>query len=352
MPHRRTRARLPSWLSSIARSSLRHPRNQRHGGAMTTAGPEGARMLSVTADDIVRMKDALFFDGEQSRRKMTKFWTLLPLAAVIATAGITSNSTATVIGAMIVAPLMTPILGTALAIVLADRRNALRSLLLVLTGAVMVVAMGFLLGLLAPVPEVAATNEQVAQRVDPHLVDLIAALATGAVGAFALVRSDVSDALPGVAIAISLMPPLSVVGLTLESGAPGQAAGALLLFGADVAAILAPGTAVMLGFRVRAAAARAGRHVGRLRGRTLVVIPLLVVLVTIPLCIGSYQGIHAERVISTARPVVEQWAEAQGWAVATVGFTQGQLQIEAIGPPPSPDAGQLRDALDAAGLED
>ena len=97
-------------------------------------------MLSVTADDIVRMKDALFFDGEQSHRKLTKFWTLLPLAAVIATAGITSNSTATVIGAMIVAPLMTPILGTALAIVLADRRNALRSLLMVLTGALLVVA--------------------------------------------------------------------------------------------------------------------------------------------------------------------------------------------------------------------
>jgi hypothetical protein len=76
-------------------------------------------MLSVTGDDVVRMKDALFFDGQQSRRKLTKFWTLLPLAAVIATAGITSNSTATVIGAMIVAPLMTPILGTAFVLFMA-----------------------------------------------------------------------------------------------------------------------------------------------------------------------------------------------------------------------------------------
>jgi uncharacterized hydrophobic protein (TIGR00271 family) len=153
-------------------------------------------MLTVTGDDVFRMKDALFFEGEQSHRKFTKFWTLLPLAAVIATAGITSNSTATVIGAMIVAPLMTPILGTALAIVLADRANVLRSVLMVLTGALLVVVMGYLLGLLSPVPEVAATNEQVAQRVDPHLVDLIAALATGAVGAFALVRSDISEATP------------------------------------------------------------------------------------------------------------------------------------------------------------
>ena len=157
---------------------------------------------------------------------------------------------------------MTPILGTALAIVLADRRNALRSVLMVLTGALLVVVMGFLLGLLAPVPEVAATNEQVAQRVDPHLVDLIAALATGAVGAFALVRSDISDTLPGVAIAISLVPPLAVVGLTLESGAPVQAAGALLLFGTNVASIIAMGTVVLLGYRVRTTAAgeRSGRR--------------------------------------------------------------------------------------------
>ncbi|MGB0093832.1 MAG: DUF389 domain-containing protein, partial [Solirubrobacteraceae bacterium] len=55
--------------------------------------------------------------------------------------------------------------------------------------------------------------------------DLIAALATGAVGSFALVRDDVSDTLPGVAFAISLVPPLAVVGLTLESGAPKQALG-------------------------------------------------------------------------------------------------------------------------------
>ena len=68
------------------------------------------------------------------------------------------------------------------------------------------VAIGWLFGKLVPVGVVAATNAQVAGRVHPQLIDLIAALATGAVGSFALVRSDVSDTLPGVAIAISLVP--------------------------------------------------------------------------------------------------------------------------------------------------
>ena len=78
----------------------------------------------------------------------------------------------------------------------------------------------------------------------------LVALATGVVGSFALVRRDISDTLPGVAIAISLVPPLAVVGLTLESGAPDQARGALLLFITNVAAILATGVIVMALFGV------------------------------------------------------------------------------------------------------
>ena len=309
-------------------------------------------MLSVTADDIARMKDALFFDGEQSHRKLTKFWTLLPLAAVIATAGITSNSTATVIGAMIVAPLMTPILGTALAIVLADRRNALRSLLMVLTGALLVVAMGFLLGLLAPVPEVAATNEQVAQRVDPHLVDLIAALATGAVGAFALVRSDISDTLPGVAIAISLVPPLAVVGLTLESGAPAQAAGALLLFGTNVASIIAMGTVVLLGYRVRTTAAASGLDVADLSRSSLVAVGAFVLLMAVPLGVSGIQLYRQTTVVAEATPIAQQWAQQQHWQVTDVQFRAGDLWVTATGPAPNIDPASLRRDLTAAGLGD
>ena len=112
------------------------------------------------------------------------------------------------------------------------------------------IAIGYLFGKLVPVPVVAQTNPQVAGRVHPDLVDLVAALATGAVGAFAVIRPDVSDTLPGVAIAISLVPPLCVVGLTLESGADGQAVGALILFLTNVGAILLSGLIVMTLYRV------------------------------------------------------------------------------------------------------
>src|SRR5208282_1634145 len=128
--------------------------------------------------------------------------------------------------------------------------NLRRCLLLVITGAAAVVAVGWLLGLFVPYPVVAATNAQVAARVTLQIADLVAALATGAVGSVALVRSDISDTLPGVAIAISLVPPLAVVGLTLEAGHPLMAGGALLLFLTNVTAILVTGIIVMSLYRV------------------------------------------------------------------------------------------------------
>jgi len=307
---------------------------------------------TVTTADIDRMTTALFLAEGDSAAKRSKFWILLVLAAIIATAGVIADSTATVIGAMIVAPLMTPIIGAALAIVLADRTNAVRSALLVLLGAACVVAIALLLGLVIQIPVVAEGNAQVAARVSPRLIDLIAALATGAVGAFALCREDVSDTLPGVAIAISLVPPLAVVGLTLESGEPSQALGALLLFGTNVAAIIAMGTLVLLIYRVRDTATSAGRAVGQLHGLTLAIVAAMLVLVAVPLGIGSYQVYQQEQIKRRATPVANEWAEASGWLVTDVSYRQGLLRIIALGPPPQLDEKQLRRQLDDAGLED
>ena len=107
-------------------------------------------MTGLDQVDIKRMRDQLFFDGPQRRRRLSRFWLLLLLAAVIASAGVVSDSTATVIGAMIVAPLMTPILGIVLAVVLADGANLRRCLLLVIAGTATVIAAGWLLGLFVP----------------------------------------------------------------------------------------------------------------------------------------------------------------------------------------------------------
>lgn len=307
-------------------------------------------MSPVTATDVERMRDGLYIDGPWRGAKSTKFWTLLVLAAVIATAGVVADSTATVIGAMIVAPLMTPILGTALAVVLADRRHLVRSAALVAGGAVAVVAIAFVIGLGVHTVDGFASNTQVAGRISPRLIDLLAALATGTVGAFALVRSDISDTLPGVAIAISLVPPLSVVGLLLEVGRYGDATGAALLFGTNVAAIVATGTIVLLAYRVRGVAQSSGMPVGALTGSTLVAVAALVVLVTIPLAGGSAAVAADQRLQSQVTPIATEWATGAGWQLSSVAVTGGSLSVTALGPLPGPNPGSLRRMLDNAGF--
>lgn len=305
--------------------------------------------LHITPTDLDRMRANLYVTGPDRNAQFSRFWALLILASIIASAGVVADSTATVIGAMIVAPLMLPILGTVLGIVTGDRPNLFRSAGLVVTGALTAIAIGYVMGLASAFDVVAATNSQVAGRVSPRLIDLVAALATGTVGAFAQCREDVSDTLPGVAIAISLVPPLAVVGLTLEAGAGEEAAGALLLFLTNVAAIIVTGCIVMALYRVHVVAARESAA-GLNRRHALLVVAAFLVLVLVPLG-ASTAEITADRIEeSDLRSVAEDWASAGGWTVVNINRETTEPTIVAIGPLPAPDTKDLRRALDEAGL--
>jgi uncharacterized hydrophobic protein (TIGR00271 family) len=231
---------------------------------------------------------------------------------------------------MIVAPLMTPILGSVLSITTGDGRNLVRSLLLVALGALSVIVVGYLIGLTVPYGVTAATNSQVASRIHPRLIDLLAALATGAVGSFALVRSDVSDTLPGVAI--SLVPPLAVAGVTLESGAPHQAAGASLLFLTNVGAILLSGLIVMALYRVR----ETDLQIEKARGGRLSLIVVLVFVLAIALAATSRTIASQTIDASKVRTVATTWAKPSGWTIDSVDPNGSGYTVHAAGPPPAP----------------
>lgn len=104
------------------------------------------------------MRDSVLFDGPDAAKRVSRFWILLVLAAIIASAGVVADSTATVIGAMIVAPLMLPIQGTMLSVVLADRKNLVRSLGLMIGGACAAILIGWMVGLLVFNDVVSANN--------------------------------------------------------------------------------------------------------------------------------------------------------------------------------------------------
>ena len=211
-----------------------------------------------------------------------------------------------------------------------------------------------MLGFLVHVPIDASNNSQVAQRVSPHLIDLLAALATGAVGSVALARDDISDTLPGVAIAISLVPPLAVVGLTLESGYPHQAVGALLLFVTNVSAILATGLIVMAIYRVnrRVTVDPDGTRKPVHRRRATTVIVASLVVITVPLTLTSIAINRTTATESSVTRVADTWAAAQGWEVASVTTRPEGVLIRATGPLPEPDTDSLQAALAAASVGD
>jgi uncharacterized hydrophobic protein (TIGR00271 family) len=311
------------------------------------------KSFRVGETDIERMAEqTLLSYGPNTTAKFSQYWILLALSGIIATAGVITDSTATVIGAMIVAPLMTPILGTALALVISHHHHLTRSLLAVFGGALVVTGIAFLLGMLNPMDILIDENSQILVRVHPRLIDLIAALATGMVGAFALVRSDVSNTLPGVAIAIALVPPLAVAGLTLQQGMISEALGAFLLFGTNVAAITFTSTIVLLLYNVRESALSAGYSVGSLRGWSLAAVVGTVILVAIPLTYGTLKVVREKRMAFIAAPLAERWVQANRWKVIALKVQDTEIIVTAFGPPPKIAPEKLREALDKAGYTD
>ncbi|MEH6588212.1 MAG: TIGR00341 family protein [Halioglobus sp.] len=309
--------------------------------------------FEVDTADIERIaQKTLLSYGQDTASKHSQFWILMALSGVIASAGVAADSPATVIGAMIVAPLITPILGTAFSLLMADRHYLMHSLLTLLGGALLVIGIAFLFSMVEPLGLFTEGNSQVLSRVQPRLIDLIAALATGMVGAFALVRSDISDTLPGVAIAISLVPPLAVAGLSLQDGRIDYAVGALLLFVTNVAAIIFTATLVLRLYKVRETAKSAGHAIGTLRGWSLAVVTATLVLVAIPLGYTTERVFGEARVKFSAAPVAEQWAQANGWKIIDLRVEKNTLTIIAFGPLPELDGSHLRAQLDRAGLAD
>jgi len=145
-----------------------------------------------------------------------RFYILVAISTMIAGLGLVTNSTAVVIGAMLVAPLMTPIFGMTLALIRGNTDLLGKSIRAEVAGVVASVFMGFLLGTLAPMVE--ATPEMVA-RTEPNLFDLLVAVLAGFAGSYAMVDEKISPALPGVAIATAIVPPLANCGLCFSLGA-------------------------------------------------------------------------------------------------------------------------------------
>lgn len=171
------------------------------------------------------------------------FQFMLGLSAIIATLGLISNSAAVIIGAMIIAPLMGPILGMAYSIAMGNRKLLRCASLTILRGILLTIFIAWITSSLIGLKTV---DTEILSRTQPTLIDFGIAMAAGLAGSYAHTRRSISSALPGVAIAVALVPPLSVVGIGLALQSNKIAIGALLLFLTNLTCIIFFGSLIFL----------------------------------------------------------------------------------------------------------
>lgn len=196
------------------------------------------RMMMLTIPQLNRNERVTLFDEiEEKARWSFDFASLMALATAIAALGLLSDSGAVVIGAMLVAPLMTPLLGGGLAVVQGNWplwRNCQKAVGL---GFLLALAVGVVFGLIARAMGLGLTDELLA-RGAPSILDLGIAFISGIAASYCLARPKLSGALAGVAIAAALVPPIATVGVCLALQKFEVSQGAAILFGTNVVAIV------------------------------------------------------------------------------------------------------------------
>ena len=227
--------------TSPGADASRAPRTEqrRIGGLTVPRGELGWRGKGLTRTERSRVLDELYFERERRAPYLWRFVALMLFSSSIAAFGLINNSAAVVIGAMLIAPMMTPMMAAAAAIVQTWTARIGASAAIIAGGALLGIGTGWLLGWIIPqVGDEAALPGEILSRTEPNLVDLGIALAAGAAGAYVTIRKEAGSALPGVGIAVALVPPLAAAGITLRVGRSELAGGAFLLFATNVVAII------------------------------------------------------------------------------------------------------------------
>jgi len=285
----------------------------------------------------------LFFDGEKKTLQLINFTVLLALSTVIATYGVVTDSTAAVIGAMIIAPLMTPIMACAAGVTLGSRFRSIKALRLVGLSVIGVIVLSALLTSFLPSSLISFTNNsQIISRVHPSLLDLLIAIAAGAAGAYAIGRQEIADSLAGVAIAISLVPPLAVVGISLGKFQWLDALGSFVLFLTNFFAILLAGAVVfrLLGLHRFTPVKKEGfTQQKAVRG-----IIAGTILIAIILGVATFNAVQTTNEQVNAVSAVNIWIGNNSYQVVTVSITGDVVDVTISG------EGSLPPLRDLAGI--
>ena len=194
------------------------------------------RFLALRIPQLAREDRVALFERLQTQSVWSfDFVVLILLSTGIASLGLIQSSPAVVIGAMLVAPLMTPLLGSGMSLIQGNLPMMLDCIKSIVLGFFAALLFGTLVGLVAPI---SALTHELAARGAPNLLDFGVATLSGIAASHCVARPALSSALAGVAIAAALVPPIATVGISIALREWSNATGAALLFGTNVVAII------------------------------------------------------------------------------------------------------------------
>ncbi|MDE2749266.1 MAG: TIGR00341 family protein [Chloroflexota bacterium] len=229
-------------------------------------------------------QNELIWSAEKSAGANLDYIVMIVLSAALATLGLLTNSVAVIIGAMLVAPLMSPISGFSTGMATGILRLTRRASLTLFSGVTLALLISIVMGVLLPIDS--PTDEMLA-RGSPNLLDAAIALVSGWVAAYATARKGIPAALAGVAIAAALMPPISTVGLGIALRDMDLAIGANLLFLANIAFIIAAQYSTFLWMGMRPTEEREGVTLNRSRAWWIVLFLITLVVLVVFARLGS-----------------------------------------------------------------
>lgn len=231
----------------------------------------------------------LFVMLRESAKATNPFLSLMVLSTLLATLGLFSDSSPVIIGAMILAPLMAPIISMSMGVLRQEKSLVYTSAKTIGLGLLLSYCAAILLTLITPLQNL---NGEIVARIRPNLLDLGIAILSGIAGAYAHARTEVAKTLAGVAIAVALVPPLAVSGIGIGWGDWEVFSGALLLFTTNLTGIILAGsiTFMLLGF--------SPFHLAR---KGLIISLLVVMLVSLPLGFGFIKLVRENNVMHSLK---------------------------------------------------
>ena len=303
----------------------------------------------LTAEERREVLEDLFVFGKKNRNPyLVRMSILLILSTMIATAGLLSDSAAVVIGAMLVAPLMNPVMAAAGAVVMGWPGRFYGALWLVTAMGIGALLLSSLITVLSP--DLVFLPEQVLARTRPTFYDLLIALAAGSAGAYTITRKETS-AIPGVAVAVALLPPLASAGILLTTAEHELALRAVVLFLTNLIAMVLAGALTFMAVGVSPATAR--KKTAAFVRSQLSLFLALTIAISVPLWFYSEKILFNARYRAAKSEILQNWLQASDLELVDIELLTDRRTIYLVleGPTPPVTLGELHEQLTDAGTD-